>query len=82
MAAEYQPLVEELVKSVVEFPDEVTIEETVEGSERTFFVHCHKDDVGKVIGKSGRVISAMRCLISSIAGKHRERAFLKVVTEQ
>jgi predicted RNA-binding protein YlqC (UPF0109 family) len=77
----YRPFVEELVKSVVEFPDQIVIEEEAEPGSRTFFIRCSPDDVGKVIGKSGRVVSAIRCVVSAVASKSREKAFVKIVTE-
>ncbi len=77
----YAPLVEELVRSVVENPDQVEVEEETEMGARTFFVHVAPDDVGKVIGKSGRVVSAIRCVDSAVAAKSREKAFVKIVTE-
>jgi predicted RNA-binding protein YlqC (UPF0109 family) len=77
----YEEFVETLVKSVVEKPEAIEIEEETDGNARTFFVHCDPDDVGKVIGKSGRVVSAIRCVVSAVAAKQRERAFVKVVTE-
>ena len=77
----YRPLVEELVKSVVENPDDIEIDEDVESGTRTFYIRVSPDDVGKVIGKSGRVVSAIRCVVSAVAAKSRERAFVKIVTE-
>ena len=78
----YSGFVEELVKAVVEYPDQIEIEEEEQGpGTRTFFIRCAPDDVGKVIGKSGRVISTIRTVVSAVAAKYRERAFVKVVTE-
>ncbi len=77
----YRPFVEALVKSVVEHPDQIEIEEEAEMGTRTFFVRCSPDDVGKVIGKSGRVVSAIRCVVSAVAAKSREKAFVKIVTD-
>jgi predicted RNA-binding protein YlqC (UPF0109 family) len=77
----YRPFVEEVIKLVVDSPEVVEIDEDVEGTTRTFFVRVAKDDVGKVIGKSGRVISAIRAVVSAIAAKQREKAFVKIVTE-
>jgi predicted RNA-binding protein YlqC (UPF0109 family) len=57
------------------------VEEESEDSTRTFHVHCSPDDVGKVIGKNGRVVSAIRCVVSAVAAKSREKAFVKIVTE-
>lgn len=77
----YRPFVEHLIKSVVENPDAVEIDEDVEGTTRTFYVRTMPDDVGKVIGKSGRVVAAIRCVVSAVASKSRERAYVKIVTE-
>lgn len=77
----YEAFVETLVKSVVEKPEAIEIEEETDGNARTFFVNCDPEDVGKVIGKSGRVVSAIRCVVSAVAAKSREKAFVKVVTE-
>jgi predicted RNA-binding protein YlqC (UPF0109 family) len=77
----YAPFVEKLVSSVVEDPKSVSIDEDTEMGTRTFYVKCAPDDVGKVIGKSGRVVSAIRLVVSAVAAKQRERAFVKVVTE-
>ncbi len=79
--SDYRPFVEILVKSVVEFPDELEIEEEDEMGARTFYVHVNPEDVGKVIGKSGRVVSAIRCVVSAVAAKSREKAFVKIVTD-
>ncbi len=77
----YEAFVETLVKSVVEKPEAIEIEEETDGNARTFYVTCDPEDVGKVIGKSGRVVSAIRCVVSAVAAKSREKAFVKVVTE-
>jgi predicted RNA-binding protein YlqC (UPF0109 family) len=77
----YRPFVETLVKSVVEHPEAIEIEEESEMGSRSFLVKVHPDDVGKIIGKSGRVVSAIRCVVSAVAAKSRERAYVKVVTD-
>lgn len=77
----YRPFVETLVRSVVENPDQIEIDEEQEMGTRTFFVRCSPEDVGKVIGKSGRVVSAIRCVVSAVAVKSREKAYVKIVTD-
>lgn len=77
----YAPFVEHLVQSVVEKPDALEIEEELDGNTRTFFIHADPEDVGKIIGKSGRVVAAIRCVVSAVAAKHREKAYVKVVTD-
>jgi uncharacterized protein len=78
----YAPFVEELVKSIVAAPEAVEIDEVLEGNTRTFNVRVAQEDVGKVIGKSGRVISAIRQVVSAIASKSREKAYVKIVTPE
>ncbi|MBI5619744.1 KH domain-containing protein [Candidatus Gottesmanbacteria bacterium] len=60
-----------LITKIVDHPEDVSIEET-EGEESrvTLTIHVHPDDMGKVIGKSGRIIKALRDLIKLIATKH------------
>ena len=77
----YSAFVETLVKSVVEHPESIEIEETTEMGARNFHIRVHPDDVGKIIGKSGRVVSAIRCVVSAVAAKYREKAFVRVETD-
>ncbi|MCC7435179.1 MAG: KH domain-containing protein [Methanoregulaceae archaeon] len=77
----YSAFVEEVVRLLVDEPEAVVIEEELDGNTRTFFVRVAAEDVGKVIGKSGRVVSALRAVVSAIASKEREKAYVKVVTD-
>lgn len=77
----YGAFVEHLIKSVVEHPDQVEIDEQADGNTRTFYISVNPEDVGKVIGKSGRVVSAIRCVVSAVAAKSREKAFVKIETD-
>ena len=72
-------LIEYVVKTLVDHPEELRIAE-IEG-ERTvvFELRCHPDDVGKVIGKSGKTVGALRTLLSTVAARNNRRAMLEVV---
>lgn len=72
-------LIEFIAKSLVDHPDEVKLTE-IDG-ERTivFELRCNKDDIGKVIGRNGKTIGAIRTLLSTMAAKSSQRAMLEVV---
>lgn len=72
-------LIEYVVKALVDHPDDLRIAE-IEG-ERTivYELRCHPDDVGKVIGKSGKTVGAIRTLLSTVAARQNKRAMLEVV---
>jgi hypothetical protein len=74
-----QELIEYVVKTLVDHPEEIRIS-VIEG-ERTivFELRCHPDDVGKVIGKSGKTVGAIRVLLSTVAARQNRRAMLEVV---
>lgn len=74
--------VEYVVKALVDYPDEVNVRE-VDG-ERTvvFELRLNKTDIGKVIGKNGRTISALRSLLTSAAAKQGRRAVLEIIEDQ
>ena len=71
--------VEFVVKALVDHPEEVDIRQ-VDG-ERTvvFELRLNQTDIGKVIGKSGRTITAIRSLLTSAAAKNGKRAMLEVI---
>ena len=72
-------LIEYVVKTLIDHPRDLRITE-IEG-ERTivFELRCHPEDVGKVIGKSGKTVGAIRTLLSTVAARQNRRAMLEVV---
>lgn len=71
--------VEYVVKSLVDYPDEVNIT-TVENNEgATIQIRCRKEDIGKIVGKHGKIIMAIRSLVSSAAGRQRKRISVDVL---
>ncbi len=72
-------LIEFIAKKLVEHPDDVQVQliETDHGHE--YKLRVHQEDMGRVIGKSGRTAKAMRTLLSSAAAKANIHATLEIV---
>jgi predicted RNA-binding protein YlqC (UPF0109 family) len=75
------PLVQHLVSEIVSEPEVVTVEQSADRDGTTYFVKVAPTDVGKVIGKSGRVVSCIRYVVSAAAAKNRHKAYVKVITD-
>ncbi len=72
-------LLETIAKSLVDAPNEVQITE-IDGEKTIIFeLRCNAKDIGKIIGKSGKTVGAMRVLLNSIAAKQGRKAMLEVV---
>ena len=75
----YTELVSYMVKSLVDHPDEVEIRE-IEGEKSTILeLKVTKDDIGKVIGKHGRIARAIRTIINASATKSGKRIVLEIL---
>ena len=62
-------LVELIAKSLVDYPDEVVVKETIDGDTITIELNVAGDDMGKVIGKQGRIAKSIRTLVKAAAAK-------------
>ena len=72
-------LITEIVKALVDHPEEVSVSE-VGGSHTTVLeVRVAKTDMGKVIGKKGRTAQAIRTILGAAAGKTRQRYILEIL---
>jgi predicted RNA-binding protein YlqC (UPF0109 family) len=68
-----------IAKSIVDNPDKVDVKE-VEGERAVIFeLRVASEDMGKVIGKKGRVIHALRSLIQAAAAKEGKRATVEIL---
>lgn len=71
--------IEYVVKALVDHPEQVDVRE-VDGERVVVFeLRLNQTDIGKVIGKSGRTISAIRVLLTSTAAKNGKRAMLEII---
>jgi uncharacterized protein len=70
-----------LISSIVDKPDAVVINEDLEEGIINFIIHVDKDDIGKVIGKEGKVIRAIRNAMKIPAIKQNKRIHITVGEE-
>ena len=74
-----QELVEFVVKSLVDVPEEVSVN-VIEGEKSTILeLKVAQEDVGKVIGKQGRIAKAIRTILSASATRDGRRATLEIL---
>ena len=71
-------LVEEIAKALVENPEEVVVTETVDGDEVVMELSVAPSDMGKVIGKQGRIAKAIRSVVKAAASREEKKVDLKI----
>jgi predicted RNA-binding protein YlqC (UPF0109 family) len=72
-------LVEYLARRLVDDPDAVRVESVMRDGDRVLRLHVAPDDVGKVIGRKGRLARALRSVVRAGATRSRERVLLEIV---
>lgn len=75
-------MVEYIVKQIVDNPEEVKVEEIETEKIILLEVSVAKEDMGKVIGKGGRIATALRTLLGAAAAKLKKRAMLEILEER
>jgi uncharacterized protein len=72
-------LTEYIARSLVDYPEEVAVDEIRHGNRVTLELHVAKDDMGRVIGKGGRVANAIRNLLRVAAERDGSQVTLDVM---
>ena len=72
-------LIGDIVRSLVDQPDQVEIKEVVGEHAHVLELTVAKEDLGKVIGKGGAHASAIRTLMSAASGKEKKRYILEII---
>lgn len=71
-------LVEVIAKALVDNPDEVVVTEKQEGRTTVVEVHVSESDMGKVIGKQGRIAKAIRSVVKAAAAKEDKKVIVDI----
>ncbi len=72
-------LVEVIAKALVDNPEEVVVTEKGEGRNITIELHVAADDMGKVIGKQGRIAKAIRSVVKAASTKDNKRVDVEII---
>lgn len=75
----FKELVEYIVTSLVDYPEQVTIRETEERNTVVLEISVAGSDMGRVIGKGGKVVNSIRTLVQVLAAKQGKRISLEVL---
>lgn len=68
-----------IVEQLVDFPDEVSINELSVGDAITFQISVSPDDRGKVIGKQGRIVNAIRSVVLASCPSNRQKVYIEIL---
>jgi len=72
-------LLEFLVKALVEDPEAVTVEELEEDGDLVYEISVAEDDLGRVIGKGGRIANAIRTIAKAAAVRIDRRVIVDIL---
>jgi len=68
-----------VIRQLIEFPDDMVLTEIPSGRTTVVKLQLRRGDVGRVIGRGGQTIQAIRALLASSAARHGQRAILEIV---
>jgi predicted RNA-binding protein YlqC (UPF0109 family) len=71
-------LVETIVKPLVDFPEDVRVDVVEDDNRVTYQLFVNKTDMGKVIGKQGRVAKAIRTVVYAAGSSQQKKVFLEI----
>ena len=74
-------LINYIVRGLVEYPDSVEIKDVFENNETVYYVSVDERDLGKVIGKGGRIADSIRAIVKAAAIKQKVNVFVKIVSD-
>lgn len=72
-------LVEVIAKSLVDHPEDVRVEEQQQDRQVTLSLHVDEDDMGKVIGRQGRIAKAMRTVVKAAATRENKKVSVDII---
>ncbi|TFJ94641.1 KH domain-containing protein [Lentibacillus salicampi] len=72
-------LIETIVTQLVDYPDDIVVTETEEDAKVVYHLTVNQNDVGKVIGKNGRIAKAIRTVVYAAKSDTNKRIYLDIM---
>lgn len=72
-------LIESIVSPLVDHPEAIKIDKKEETNKIVYHLTVHEEDVGKVIGKNGRIAKAIRTIVYSARTEENKRVYLDIM---
>lgn len=78
MMADFKTILADMVKPIVVYPDEVVISEEVSGDTVTLTLNVNPSDMGKVIGKHGKIARSLRLIMKAAATQSGKKVNVEI----
>lgn len=75
-------ILETIIKNLVEKPNEVSINEIIGETTTVYKVMVAEEDMGKVIGKNGKIAQSIRSIMKSISSKQQKRVTVEFIDQR
>lgn len=72
-------VLEDIAKALVEYPEDVTVTTVEKDDSIVLELRVNKDDMGKVIGKQGRIAKAIRTVVKACANREDKRVVVEII---
>ncbi|MCS7063300.1 MAG: KH domain-containing protein [Methylacidiphilales bacterium] len=82
MVGDIRYFIEYVVRRLVRFPDEVDVLQIDNGNTINYLISVNAEDVGRVVGKHGKTINAIRSLANTVSSKTNIRAVIDVAANE
>ena len=72
-------LIKVIAKALVRNPDQVSVNESVDNETITYELHVASEDMGKIIGKQGRIAKALRTVVKAAASRENKKVMVEII---
>ncbi len=72
-------VLEDIAKALVEYPEDVSVTEVEKDGSTVLELRVNKDDMGKVIGKQGRIAKAIRTVVKAAASREDKKVVVEII---